>query len=123
MLVLPKPGQNRDDARREMLDLIEDRLTVVLIARGDDDGIRRFVDRAESLVHTVRRVLHLRDPEVLDPNEEATWFAPDGGEDVIGAVLIATDDRCGRVLHRRQSRVNIEVAFLRCESQLGGGAG
>jgi hypothetical protein len=118
MLALPRAGQSREDARKELLSLIEDPLTVVLIARGSDEGTSRFVNRAEILARLRRRVVHVRDPRVLEANEEATWFADDGGEAVIGAVLVATDGRCGRVLQRRQSRVNIELAFLQCEARL-----
>ena len=119
MLVLPKDGQGLDAARQEMLQEIDDPLTIVLVARGADEDTREFVDRAEKVVRLRRRVVYLRAPEILTAEEEESWFADEGENPVIGAVLNDRAGRCGRVLQRRQSRINIDRAFLACEKLKG----
>lgn len=122
MLVLPRDGQSLDDARTEMETEIDDPLTTVLVARGDDDRTLAFVERAEMVAEGAprRRVVHLLDPAVLSAEQEAEWFADVDGDPVIGAVLNNLNGRCGRVLRKRPSRLNIEMeGYLPCERVIG----
>lgn len=119
MLVLPGNQQGLEAARQEMLAELDDPLTVVLLARGADADTREFAERADTIARLRRRVIYLEDPAVLTAAQESAWFADDGGNPVIGAVLNDSGQRCGRVLRRRQSRINIEAAFLACERRKG----
>ena len=95
---------------------------VQLVARGDDQRTQDFADRAEIVAERGpgRRVIWLRDPQVLTADEETNWFGDDGGEAVIGAVLNNRDGRCGRILQRQPSRVSIDrEGFLPCEKVIG----
>lgn len=116
MITLPRSGQARDEARQEMLGELRDPLTIVLLVRGDGANEHDFAARAEALAHGRRRVMHVTDPSVLTAAETERWFGDDAGEDVVGAVLRTSGDRCGRVLQGNQSSFNIENAFLDCEA-------
>ena len=117
MLVLPRDGHDLDTARQEMLQMIDDPITTVMVARGPES--RAFAERADTIARLGRRVIHLEDPAVLMAEQEDSWFADQGGDPVVGAVLNDSSAACGHVLRKRQSRINIELAFLSCEKQKG----
>ena len=124
MLELPRDGQSKADARKEMLEEINNELTIVLITRDAKD--QAFLDRVEKVLRGRRRAIVLRDPDILTKGEEEQWFSDDKAENgdqqpVIAAVLNNSRGRCGCVWRSRAQSTFIDKAFLACEKQKGKG--
>jgi N-acetylmuramoyl-L-alanine amidase len=91
-LVLPRPGSNPQADRQAMLAVIDDPATTVLVVRGDHPGIEDFVREAEPTlgVSPVRRLVWVKDAQLLEPSEISSWFAD---EDRWVAVTMSSSDR------------------------------
>lgn len=114
MIELPHPGKTRDEDRQEMVDVIDDSATTVMVVRGNDRAVQDFIERArrQEEANPGRRLIWIQDESLLESSEITAWF-----EDDANIVARVMNDRQSlfRTLPADSSNRQIALAYTDAE--------
>jgi hypothetical protein len=115
MLILP--SDDRQKARTLLDQAIADRFTITLLVFGDGKGEDQIASKADvraQAMASTRRVVWIRDPNILSVQEVADYRQKN---DEIVVCVLSLDDEPVAFLNRQQadSFVELERAFLKAQ--------